>query len=313
MGYDISKICSKAPAISESAGVVYDGRITDYFGHYGLDAEADMTEVEHLFGTFESKGRKLAGHIYRPSDYEATVIVLHGYLNHSGQVKNLIKHLLGEGYAVAAFDLPGHGLSEGSRASIDDFAEYSTAMMDFYEVVRGQLDGPYHVVGFSTGASAMIDYLLAGDECVFDKVVMASPLVHSTSWWWARLGYTIYKPFRKSVPRVPRENSSDKEFIEFNRTEDYLHARRVPMEWVGALHKWNKKIKGLGPCDKEMLVLQGNRDKTVDHKYNIPFIKKKFTNAEVHTIDTARHELFNESEKLRSQVFSRIDDYLRHE
>ena len=84
-----------------------------YFEHYGLD----FPGVSHTFGRLESRGRRLAGHVFLPDEPRGTVVVLHGYLDHVGVHSRLIRFLLGTGHAVAAYDMPGHGLSSGRRAS----------------------------------------------------------------------------------------------------------------------------------------------------------------------------------------------------
>ena len=95
----------------------YSPAVMEYFTYYNLDGE--WCRAEHFFGSFKSGGFTLAGHLYRPAEYTATVILLHGYLNHTGQFKNLIRYLLENGFAVAAYDLPGHGFSTGERAAIE--------------------------------------------------------------------------------------------------------------------------------------------------------------------------------------------------
>ena len=56
--------------------------VMEYFHFYGLDLANEV--IEHRFGTFKSGEFTLCGHIFRPKEYKATVIILHGYLNHSG-------------------------------------------------------------------------------------------------------------------------------------------------------------------------------------------------------------------------------------
>ncbi len=193
----------------------YPACINDYFAFYGLDIDECDGDVEHIFGWFESGGERLAGHIFRPIEYKATVFVLHGYFDHCGQLNHLIEYLVSDGYAVAAFDLPGLGLSGGERGAIDDFSQYRRALLDFSDKVRPQLNGPYHFVGHSTGAAAVLDYLLTDENTVFDRIVLAAPLVHSAAWEQSKIVYKEKIPFVKSVPRKFRKNSSDAEFLDF--------------------------------------------------------------------------------------------------
>jgi len=286
----------------------YPDSVIDYFKFYGLDF--DSNDVEHVFGTFKSGDHTLVGHIYKPAEYKATVFVLHGYFDHCGQLNFLVKHLLEAGYAVVAFDLPGLGLSTGERGAIDDFAQYSQALIDFVDKVRPQLNGPYHFVGHSTGASAVIDHLLTNNDTIFGRVVLTAPLVHCAAWERSKIGYNEKIQFVKSVPRVFRKNSSDADFLDFVKNKDPLQTRTIPLKWVKALHGWNNKIADLPPCEKPVKIIQGTKDTTVDWRFNIKFLQEKFSNVEVRLIENANHELFNESVDIRKEVFLQISHYL---
>lgn len=279
-----------------------------YFAHYGLDCGPD---VQHVFGSFASGGYTLAAHLYRPAHYEATVILLHGYLNHSGQMRHLIARLLQEGYAAAVFDLPGHGLSTGQSARIENFAEYGQALEDFMKVVRPRLHGPYHAVGFSTGASILSDTLLTGQEEIFDRVILAAPLIRWTAYRQSKDTYKIYRRFTDRIARFQTKNSSDREYLTFNKTRDYLHATHLSLDWVKALFDWNDKLKDRPPYRKEILILQGDKDSTVDWTYNLYLLGKKFPNAKIEMFPKARHELFNEAQEHRRLVLASVVRYLK--
>jgi alpha-beta hydrolase superfamily lysophospholipase len=308
MENDVLKIKEQLKPLDFSGDGRYPVLLVDYFEFYGFDFAGNG--LEHIFGTFESNGQPLAAHIFRPKEYKATVFVLHGYLNHCGQLRHLIRFLIEAGYAVAAFDMLGHGLSGGQRGAIEDFSQYSRALADFVNVVDEHLDGPYHIIGFSTGGSAAMDYLFTHKDNVFDTVILAAPLVRYCGWQQTKTGFRLCKPFADSVPRMHRENSSDKEFLEFNRSRDFLHLQTVPLKWVEALHNWNDRIADLSACEAKVKVIQGTSDATVDWKFNIEFIREKFTHAQITIIEGARHELFNESADIRKQVFSKISSYL---
>ena len=286
----------------------YPDAVLAYFRYYDLIPEDDSTR--HLFGTFDSQNQTLTAHIYIPQDYKATVVLLHGYLNHAGQFKHLIKQLLKENYAVALYDLPGHGLSTGPGGQIDDFAQYTHTLNDFIEIIKLLTKGPYHLIGFSTGGGIAVDYLLNTEKPVFDKVILAAPLIRNSAWKASKAGYEFYSKFSQTVPRMPRKNSSDEKFLKFNRQMDVLHGRAVGLKWVKALHDWNDRIKNLPPVEKPVYVIQGDKDTTVLWKYNAKFLKKKFINVHVEIVKNARHELFNEARDIREHVLKLTTDYL---
>jgi len=279
-----------------------------YFRHYGLDLVDNKTE--HLFGTFQSNGFTLAGHIFKPVNYKATVVILHGYLSHCGLLSKLIKYLVEAGFAVAVFDLPGHGLSGGKPTEIEDFSDYTDSLSDFMNTVRPILHGPYHLIGHSSGAAVIMDYLFAGRSDCFDKIVLTAPLVRSELWSLSKFGYRLYRPFAKNIFRLFRNVSSDKDFLKFVKYNDPLQARRVSMKWVGALFKWNERISDAKGIARPVKFIQGTSDNIVAWKYNLKFIQSKFSKAETEFIENGRHELFNESEEIRTMVFSQIKDYL---
>ena len=293
--------------IVEVDPTAYSAEALGYFAHYGLDCGG--TDTQHWFGSFESAGFTLAANLYEPAQYQATVVLLHGYLNHSGQFRNLIRHLLDNQYAVAVFDLPGHGLSSGETARIDSFDQYITATQDFMRIVKNRFSKPFHVVGFSAGAAILVEMLLENIADDFDKIVLAAPLIHWSAYEQSKATYKVYSSFTDRIARFHRKNSSDKDYLVFNKTRDYLHAKELSLKWVKALFDWNSKIEPMAPCDREVLVIQGDKDGTVDWQYNLKLIDEKFPNAKVKKIAGANHELFNEAPEYKQQALNLIRDY----
>jgi len=237
------------------------------------------------------------------------VILLHGYLSHSGQMRHLLSALLENHFAVALLDWPGHGLSSGTPVSINHFEEYTLILSDFLKKVRARLHGPYFALGFSMGAAVLIDALLTGSVSSLERVILAAPLLR-----WA--AYNLSKPIWKTaccftdrIPRMRRKNSSDSDFLCFNQTQDFLHARVVSLQWVKALYEWNDKLETLPSSDREILILQPQEDKTVDWPYNLKMLQNKFPAAQIHMLPDARHELFNEISSYRQAAIQTVLDF----
>ncbi len=290
------------PPLSASRQTPPSAAVTAYFKYYGLD----IAGFDHRFGTFQSGPFTLAAHLFTPARPRGTVLLLHGYLDHSGTHTKAIRHLLEQGFAVAAYDLPGHGLSSGTRADIRDFSDYSTAFVDFLRLCRESMPPPYHVVAHSTGAAIVSSALLANPDIALDQVVLLAPLVRSAFWHLSTVAAAVFDPFIDEIPRVFRNNSSDPTFIDFTR-RDPLQPNRTTIDWLQAIAAWNKRVKTYPPSPKAIVIIQGDEDSIIDWDYNLAFLKEKFPNARVEMIATGQHQLLDESPALRRHVLDLID------
>ena len=277
----------------------------EYFGYYGLESDG----AEHIFGTFNSSDKILVAHIFKPKESKGTVILLHGYGDHIGVWKHVISAMVKERYTVAMYDHPGHGLSSGARASIDDFSEYVSALEDFLRIARVHLPGPYHLVAHSMGGAVILDYLLTVEQPGVGKIVLLAPLVHSSYWHLSRFGHSLGKHVTDSVPRASQNASSDEEYL-MSTEKDPLLARRVAMKWFSALVEWNQRMLSYEPSTLPIRVMQGTADTAVDWKYNVAFIMEKFPNADIILIENGGHQLMNESLPMRAEVIDLVVDYL---
>jgi alpha-beta hydrolase superfamily lysophospholipase len=250
--------------------------------------------------------------VYRPDSALGTVYLVHGYYDHTGILKNLIDFFLTEKYCVAAFDLPGHGLSSGAPASIDSFAEYGAALKDFIAITESKLPKPFSILGHSTGCAAILEYYLEGTGEPFRDIILLAPLVRSAYWYPSKAGYAIAKPTVATTHRWFRKASADTAFLSwFER--DPLQTRYFPVHWSTALYAWEKQITAAPPRPLKATIIQGTLDNTVDWKYNIPFLKKRFPGCTVVFIKNGRHQLMNEAEPMRGETLECIRSVIRRE
>ncbi len=283
---------------------VFSSAMTAYFQYYGIHFE----NVNHFFGSFNSCGKLIVSHVFIPDNPKGTVFLVHGYYDHTGMLKNLIRFCLNKQFAVAVYDLPGHGLSGGKGVTINDFSEYVTVLDDFIRICQNHLPKPFHSISHSTGSAIVFDYMNNTSNQVFTRIIFLAPLVRSSYWKLSKVGYFLVRIFCENVPRKFNDNSSDNVFLEFVK-KDPLQSKYVSLKFVGALFMWNKRIKDYSIITKAVLVIQGNLDKVVDWKYNIRFLKKKIKPVNIKLINNARHHLVNENKAIRSKVFSIIDEY----
>ncbi|MBY0030289.1 alpha/beta hydrolase [Priestia aryabhattai] len=277
-----------------------------YSEFYNLPTE----NIMYRYGFESFVHERLFIQSFRPLPVKAHILLLHGYYDHAGVLSTVIRFLIQQGFHVLTFDLPGHGLSTGERGAISEFSLYTESIR---EVVRRYLSSsslPVYIVAHSTGAAAAVDYILNNPETSqIRKAVLVSPLVRPYRWNAITILIKPLKMFTRNLKRILRNNSSDAKFLRFVKN-DPLQYDQVPLSWVEALIRWNELIKKGNPSSVPVLILQGKKDTTVDWRYNVGFLLKKFPNIEVELIENGKHHLLNEEELIRDKVFSSIHRYL---
>ena len=131
-------------------------------------------EFQHIEGEFAINDvLKLYEQVWLPpggADGEslqtkATVIIVHGFGEHSGRYRPLAMQLVNNGYAVYSYDQRGHGKSGGPRAYINAWEEYVTDLERAIErVLESSGDSPLFILGHSLGGLVVASYLIKNKE-----------------------------------------------------------------------------------------------------------------------------------------------------
>lgn len=185
-----------------------------YARHYGIDFQNTMEGIAHGHGHVEVGEYHINTHIYYPESPKGTVLVVHGYYDHVGLFRHMMQYALQKGYAVVAYDLPGHGLSSGNIVEISDFEIYQQVLDYVLELKHEHMPKPWHVIAQSTGAAIIIDHLLRRKEqSPFETSFLLAPLVRPVNWKLNRLLYYMISPFKDYVKRKFSKSSSDMAFF----------------------------------------------------------------------------------------------------
>jgi acylglycerol lipase len=159
----------------------YDGR-TYFTGWAGLDL---------FFSEHPSQG---------PA--KASVVIVHGYAEHSGRYSAVVDTLCREGFSVFLYDQRGHGRSEGVRADVLRFVDYVQDLSMFVDYVREQSNGrQVFLIAHSAGASTSALYA-AGESVRIDGLVTTGIYVRDATEYdsWK---VTIAKILVRFIPLMP--------------------------------------------------------------------------------------------------------------
>lgn len=280
-------------------------QLAAYLAHYGLppaDAQG------YMFQRLPTPVGAVAVQRYVPDGACGTVIALHGLFDHGGLWRHYVHWALARRCAVVLVDLPGHGLSDGPRARVEDFAEYRAALLAVLEAVGPELPGPWFGLGHSTGAAVLMD-VVHGAGVDLDDLWLLAPLVraaaHRAGGWLLPLVGLV----RRELPRGDYGNTLDPDFNAF-RNADPLQPPVLPLAWLRAARAWSDDFLDRGRSPASPLVVQGEGDRTVAWRENVEHLAALFTEPRIELLPGVGHNLMNERSDHRAAVLGLLAERL---
>jgi alpha-beta hydrolase superfamily lysophospholipase len=293
-----------------------DTDLQAYLEFYRLPSSTEFPSIKHALGLITTGDLRIATQYWLPPNPKGTLLVMHGYYDHTGLFGNAIRLGLEENFAVLIFDLPGHGLSSGEKIFIDSFDHYADVLNDVLQACHQWLPKPFHAWGQSTGCAVLLNHLWRYETqslspIKLDKRILFAPLILPRDWRTkGRWLYALMHKFTQRIARKKSENSHDPDFIYFVDYIDPLQTRYLSVAWVGAMKTWHKQCQNFLPLDTELLIVQGTADRTVDWQYNLQELTRMLPRARIEMIDDACHQLVNEAPAYRNPAFSKVKKYL---
>lgn len=258
------------------------------------------------------QGKKIHVQMFVPENPRGTIVYLHGYLDHSATNWYFIRESLAKNYALVTYDLPGHGLSGGSRAEIGEFHDNALVLNQLVEQLTPLMPKPMSLIGHSTGGAIIFEYLQTQTAHPFSEIVLLAPLVHHKFWKMSKVTLSMADIFVDKVKRRARKNTSNDEYEEF-LAQDPLQQTEVPFNFLRALFRWEEGIHDYPKVKANALIIQGESDRVVDWDYNIRFLSEKIVCAKAQYIPKAQHQLANERKDMRDKIFTDVFTYLNEE
>ncbi|NEU31867.1 alpha/beta hydrolase [bacterium LRH843] len=301
--YHIERIRSFKPTFGTHYDVLKD-QVDEYRKYYNLH----IPKCDYDYGYIHAIEEQLFVQRFRPAKKIGTVLLLHGYYDHAGSLSHTIHYLTQHGYEVVCFDLIGHGLSSGERATIQSFSQYVNSLAVVRKEIIGDQTEPVHFVGHSTGAMIGLEYT-QNHSNAFDKMVFIAPLYRPHLWPISGLALKIGKSYMRSIKRIFKRNSSDQSYLSFTKS-DPLQEKIVPIQWLCALDEVIRQQKKQGVSSLSFLMIQGEQDKTVDRAYGLEFAMRLYPDSSFILMKDGRHQLLNEEPIVRGQTLSIIIKYL---
>lgn len=244
-----------------------------------------------------------------------SVIIVHGFGEHSGRYCALTDHLISRSYSVTGYDHRGHGLSDGLPGHVESFTEYEGDLDKIIASVRAQSESPtIYLIGHSMGGLIVLRYLARKNIAVAGAIISA-PLID------VAVAVPAYKLMIARVsarmsPRMRLDNEINPSALsrdpEVGRAyaADPLVNRKVSARWFAEATRAMEEVKEMAPqVSSPLLIMHGSKDRiaSVDATRKL-FERIGSSDKELEIYEGFYHELFNEPEKL--DVYERVTGWL---
>lgn len=245
----------------------------------------------------------------------ASAVIIHGLAEHSGRYMNLVGRFVPSGYAVYALDHFGHGKSEGPRAYVPHFEDYTDSLGTFVSMVgKWQPDKPLVLVGHSMGGLIGAVYLIDGQR-VPAAAVLSSPLVkpHDSVPPVLALLVKVLSSFMPRLRLVGLDAtgvSRDREFVRAYREDPLVFNGKMTVRLAAELGKAMGRVAAeAGRIQCPLLIVQGGGDLLVDPGgARMLYEKAGSADKTLKVYDGLYHEVFNEPE--RETVLSDVESWI---
>jgi len=260
-------------------------------------------------------GLRLFTRHWRPAGpSRAAVALVHGYAEHSGRYDHLAATFADLGVATYAFDLRGHGQSDGRRAYVDHFDRYLDDLGLFLDAVRGEAPGPLFLFGHSMGGLISLSFVLNREPELQGLLLNAPALQVNPD--LAPLLRRFARFLGWIAPTVPTVRSPqgaisrDPDVVADAEADPLSYHGRIPARTGAELLRVGEEIQQrLAELTTPFLVLHGTGDQLATPTWSRRLYERAAVDDKtIHLYDGLYHETFNEPEQ--DQVLRDLRDWL---
>jgi pimeloyl-ACP methyl ester carboxylesterase len=195
-----------------------------------------------------------------------TVLLIHGWGGHAGQMTEFVEPLTAQGFRVVAIDMPAHGKSDGKLSSVVHFSTAIRQAARYFGRVHG-------VITHSLGGGGLVHALLNGLSA--KRVVLIAPQSQFHDYW---------RMFRNGL------GMSDKA---------WKHMVEISEDWLGVPFAEIHPGVGAPRMTAPALILHGTRDKLSPVKEGHE-MARLWPDARLEEFDTGHSSILREPAAIRA-------------
>jgi len=254
--------------------------------------------------TFTSKdGLSLFGRAWVSSTKKSKGIIhlIHGLGEHSGRYDHIGKALSENGYHLAAFDLRGHGLSEGPRGHAPGLTHLFDDMCIFLDESKKYLGNslPTFLYGHSLGGNLVINFGIRNHFNLRGAIVTSPALQIITP--QPKLKVALTKFLAKKLPRFTMKNGLERNALSRNaaivkayQDDVYVHDKVSVRMSLDLLESGLNALDNAEQWNAPLLLMHGTADRITSWKASKEFAHKAGEAVELIPWENYYHELHND-------------------
>lgn len=270
---------------------------------------------------------------------KGSVLILQGRTEYIEKYYETIGELRARGFAVAAFDWRGQGLSgraleDNHKGHVMDFSEYHHDLDAFLEqCALPSLPQPYTLLAHSMGAHIAVRYLHERPQ-PFARTILCSPMAyihtaplpHFVARALAFIGVKLGK-MEAYVPgggvydpsRYPFEgNPLTHDAARYAREAQLFHSQpglvigSPTFGWLDAAYRSMAKVlrpEFASAVKTPILMVYGSEERISLPRYQA-LLASRLGNCRAHCISGARHEILQETDAIRAEFWRLFDGFV---
>lgn len=242
-----------------------------------------------------------------------SLILLHGFGDHSGRYGEVAAWFADRGLDVYALDQRGHGRSPGKRGHMSRFSQFLSDVAALRKQAPLEQTGPQILLGHSFGGTVALRYLETGPTGLagaivsspFLDVAMAVPL-------WKRL---LARALGGALPALPVPTgldlahlSTDPAVGQAARSDHLYHRVMTPRAYRELLAAQAAVVAEGSRIAVPLLLLLAGDDRIVSRPASEAFARSLAGDVTVKVYEGFYHEIFNEPH--RARVFRDVEPWL---
>ena len=245
----------------------------------------------------------------RDGDPHRGMVIVHGVAEHSGRWGHVARFFVEQGYAVSAFDLRGHGRSDGTRVHVASFDDYLDDLQEVVESGLVRTDLPWVIYGHSLGAFISTYYL--GEERPHpDAAVLSSPALAAEIPGVLRAAAQV---LGRIAPKIALPNPFDGDQLSRDETvgeayfaDPLVHTKATTGIALQTFNAQDRILEVIKSITTPALVIHGADDTLVPPSASAPLASVASVERKVYP--GLRHEMHNEPEQ--AQVLADVATWL---